>query len=94
MWTLNNALILMDLPPLTPPSDIIAIVLKLVKDSDKRLSRKEVYNPLSQSSQIRTDDRQALSIHIGFGMSILERKEKISRTGKGKIGNPNLYSSR
>ena len=83
-----------DLPPLTPPSDLIAIVLKSVKDSDKRLSRKEVYNLLSQSSQIKPDDPQTLRMHIGFALTILEREGKISRTGKGKIGDPYLYSSR
>lgn len=82
------------LPPLTPPSDLIAIVLKSVKDSDKRLSRKEVYNLLSQSSQIKPDDPETIRMHIGFALTILEREGKISRTGKGKIGDPYLYSSR
>ena len=83
-----------DLPPLTPPSDLIAIVLKSIKDSNKRLSRKEVYNLLSQSRQMKPDDPQTLRIHIGFALTILEREGKISRTGKGKIRDPYLYSSR
>ena len=83
-----------DLPPLTPPSDLIHIVLKSVRDSDERLSRKEVYNLLSQNSQTKPDDPQTLRMHIGFALTILEREGKISRTGKGKIGDPYLYSSR
>ena len=83
-----------DLPPLTPPSDLIAIVLKSVKDSDKRLSRKEVYNLLLQSGQIKPDDDQTLRTQIGFALTILERDGIISKTGKGKIRNPYLYSSR
>ena len=83
-----------ELPPLTPPSDLIARVLKSVKDSDKRLSRKEVYNLLSQSSQTKPDDPQTLRKHIGFALTILEREGKISRTGKGKNGDPYLYSSK
>ena len=81
-----------ELPPLTPPSDLIARVLKSVKDSNKRLSRKEVCDLLSQSSQTKPDNPQTLRVHIGFALTILEREGKISRAGKGKIGDPYLYS--
>jgi hypothetical protein len=53
-----------------------------------------VYNLLSQINQIKSDDRQTLRAHIGFVLTILEREGKISRTGKGKIGDTYLYSSR
>ena len=75
-----------DLPPLTPPPDLIVKVLNSVKASDKRLSGNEAYNLLSQSSQIKPDEPQTLKTHIGFALTILEREGKISRTGKGKIG--------
>lgn len=83
-----------DLPPLTPPSDLIAIILRSVRDSDERLSRKGVYNILLPSSQTKPGDLRTLRMHIGFALTILERDGKLSKTGKGKIGDPYLYSSR
>ncbi len=80
------------LPPLTPPSDIIATVLKSVRESEELLSRKDLYNLISHNIQRRAEDPLTLKMHIGFALTILYREGKLSRTGKGNPGDPYLYS--
>ncbi|MHB8396303.1 MAG: hypothetical protein ACYDAZ_03755 [Thermoplasmataceae archaeon] len=79
--------------PLTPPPKLISKVLTLVRDSDKSLNRKDVYNLLLKESRKKPVDPETLRKQIGFALTILEREGKISRTGKGVIGAPYLYSS-
>ena len=83
-----------DFPPLTPPSDLIDNVLRLVEDSGKKLSRSEACSLILQNKKISLDESKTLTKHVGFALTILERKGKISRIGNGKRGDPYLYTSR
>ena len=66
-----------ELLPLTPPPDLLAQVLKLVKDSNRNLSRKEVYDLFLLIYKRNPDDPQTLKMRIGFALTILEREGKI-----------------
>ena len=82
-----------ELVPLTPPSDLITEVLRLIEDSDEANGRKEVYNLYLQTYQKSPNNPQALKKQIGFSLTILERNGKISRSGKGGLHDPYKYSS-
>ncbi len=81
-------------PPLTPPTDIITEVLKLVSNSDKKLNRNEVFDLFLQMSQRTPDDPKTLKTNIGFALTILEREGKLSRVGMGGRRDPYHYWSK
>ncbi len=80
-----------ELPPLTPPSEVVDGVKNIIKNAERPMSRLEVYHEYKKLYPGEVLDSMNLKTQIGFALTILDRKGKISKAGKGIRGDPFQY---
>lgn len=78
-------------PPLTPPNWIIDEVVKIITESHQAMNRREVYKMFRESLEYLGDDEDTAKKHVGFALTIAERKGLLVKTGKGKKGSAFKY---
>ncbi|MCL6003449.1 MAG: hypothetical protein M1556_07405 [Candidatus Thermoplasmatota archaeon] len=77
-----------ELPPLTPPSEVVERVKTIIKNAEQPMGRLEVCHEYTRLYVVEVGDNKNLKTHIGFAVTILDRKEEIRKVGEGITGNP------